>query len=73
MPSDTNEAERLLAGTGWLPEPLRMFDNAMSDHVQPASLDEGDVDLPAFLVEQGEDTEATGPEDGLSAELIAAE
>ncbi|KQU71550.1 DNA-binding protein [Aminobacter sp. DSM 101952] len=68
-----NEAERLLAGTGWLPEPLRMFDNATSDHVQPAALDEGDVDLPAFLVEQGEDTEATGPEDVLPAELIAAE
>jgi ParB family chromosome partitioning protein len=52
------EAERLLADTGWLPEPLRTPD------VHPAEADgEGEAGataLPAFLAE-GEDDAADGP------------
>jgi ParB family chromosome partitioning protein len=39
------EAERLLAGTGWLPEPLRM---------PQAEADEQVADLPDFLAEDGQ-------------------
>ena len=46
------EAERLLAGTGWLPEPLRMPD------VQP---DDAGTALPDFL----NDDEA-GCDDGMA-------
>ncbi|MGN7709707.1 ParB/RepB/Spo0J family partition protein [Agrobacterium radiobacter] len=62
------EAERLLADTGWLPEPLRLFTEAQTT---------GDVDgqddidaLPDFLA--GEDDEPGHPEDE-ATHLIAAE
>ena len=55
------EAERLLAGTRWVPEPLRTPD------VQPVETEtaEGDgEDLPAFLAEGGDDGEtAADPEE----------
>ena len=38
-----NEAERLLADSGWLPEPFRLFEDAAPDSV--------DADLPEFLTE----------------------
>ncbi|CEJ83512.1 ParB domain protein nuclease [Hyphomicrobium sp. GJ21] len=43
------EAERLLADSGWLPEPLRMV-----EHDEPATSDEGDEALPAFLADDDE-------------------
>ncbi|TXL72414.1 chromosome partitioning protein ParB [Vineibacter terrae] len=58
------EAERLLADSGWLPEPLRM-----AEHNEPATSAEGDEALPAFLAD---DDELSDEEDeGLQA--IAAE
>lgn len=67
------EAERLLAGSGWLPEPLRMTD--LSAEMECAAPEAEQVgDLPAFLA--GEDDmpieEERGPEDDAS-HLLAAE
>jgi len=45
-----NEAERLLADSGWLPEPLRLFETS--------ELEAAETDLPAFLTE---DQEAEAP------------
>jgi ParB family chromosome partitioning protein len=51
------EAERLLGGTGWLPEPLRTPD------VQAAAADgageAGATTLPAFLAEGDDDGDPT--------------
>lgn len=61
------EAERLLADTGWLPEPLRATDpddTAQDDvAVEPA-------DLPDFLAEDGDEDEGAEADD---EELVAAE
>ncbi|NLS26474.1 hypothetical protein S2M10_14570 [Sphingomonas sp. S2M10] len=63
------EAERLLADTGWLPEPLRM-----ADPDEPVAVDapesEDDAALPAFLA--GEDETAAEPEAEEPA-MVAAE
>jgi ParB family chromosome partitioning protein len=66
------EAERLLADSGWLPEPLRLAD---PDEISGADLvdqDEGETALPAFLTNDGDDEE---PEESEDEELpsIAAE
>ena len=66
------EAERLLADSGWLPEPLRLAD---PDGISGADLvdqDEGHAALPAFLTNDGDDEE---PEESEDEELhsIAAE
>lgn len=66
------EAERLLADSGWLPEPLRLAD---PDGISGADLvdqDEGEAALPAFLTNDGDDEE---PEESEDEELpsIAAE
>lgn len=45
------EAERLLDGSGWLPEPLRMVD---PDVGSDAAAEGGSDDLPAFLAEDGD-------------------
>lgn len=61
------EAERLLDGSGWLPEPLRM------DRVEADTDDAGDGgsdDLPAFL---SEDAEQPGDDEDEPQDLIAAE
>ena len=57
-PEMAKEAERLLAGTGWLPEPLRTADAQVTEvDGQP----EGGADpLPAFLAD-GEDDGADDP------------
>jgi ParB family transcriptional regulator, chromosome partitioning protein len=49
------EAERLLEDTGWLPEPLRVIDDAETPipRTETGSEDEG-ARLPAFLVGEGE-------------------
>ncbi|MBN9670188.1 ParB/RepB/Spo0J family partition protein [Roseibium aggregatum] len=57
------EAERLLAETGWLPEPLRMVD-------RDAGIDGDAEDLPEFLAGHGEEEEAT--EDDQQS-MVAAE
>ena len=66
------EAERLLADTGWLPEPLRMADLDDAGAVD-APESEADADLPAFLAgDDEEEGEAEDPEAEASA-MIAAE
>ena len=57
------EAERLLAGSGWLPEPLRTAESASADETPAETGDVGEEALPAFL--------AIG--DGDAEILIAAE
>ena len=64
------EAERLLADTGWLPEPLRLADVDGAIGGEPADQNGDDAALPAFLTDEGEDDEATEDED---ATAIAAE
>ena len=51
-PDMAKEAERLLAGTGWLPEPLRTPDGQTSEVDDDAKV--GADALPAFLAD-GED------------------
>lgn len=61
------EAERLLADSGWLPEPLRLDD---PDLGQAAKTEDAGVELPAFLT--GDDE--TQPDDEEERQhLIAAE
>ncbi|NPV20105.1 ParB/RepB/Spo0J family partition protein [Bradyrhizobium aeschynomenes] len=64
-PDMAREAERLLDGSGWLPEPLR---GAETD-VAPAAEGEGDDSLPAFLSEDEEATEGAEEVD----EIVLAE
>jgi len=63
------EAERLLADTGWLPEPLRTIDPA----AEPDASAEGDVDvdLPEFLAGDAEDDIVD--EEDEAQQVIAAE
>ena len=77
------EAERLMTGCGWLPEPLRMMveegtieHNAVGDTIVS---DEGETifeaqDLPAFLVEEPEtSSDDTGDtESAIDGEHLAA-
>ncbi len=67
------EAERLLADTGWLPEPLRTAgldgDRAM---MPSADIAEGIDSLPAFLT-AGEADDGAGEMEGEEARMIAAE
>ena len=65
------EAERLLADTGWLPEPLRLADADGEAIVEPADQDGDDESLPGFLTEDGEEdpTEIEDDDDT----MIAAE
>mgnify|MGYP004054668001 FL=1 len=64
------EAERLLAETGWLPEPLRLVDpDAEVD--ADAGIDAEVNDLPEFLAGDGEEDEAAGDED--PQRMVAAE
>jgi ParB family chromosome partitioning protein len=68
------EAERLLADTGWLPEPLRLIDPDEGDAIESGiGIDVGDdAALPDFLSEDGDDEEADEIEDE-DALTIAAE
>ena len=63
------EAERLLEGAGWLPEPLR---TSVADAAEAIDGDvvEGDEALPAFL---SDDEQGTGEEDADEPAVIAAE
>ncbi|MER8505302.1 ParB/RepB/Spo0J family partition protein [Mesorhizobium sp. M0618] len=61
------EAERLLADSGWLPEPLRLS----GDDAPAAQPDEGEeADLPEFLAGDDEDGSAA---DETAAHVVAAE
>src|SRR6185437_1751528 len=63
------EAERLLEGTGWLPEPLRTSVADAADAID-ANIAEGDEALPAFLAD---DEESSGDEESEEPAVIAAE
>jgi len=83
-PDMAREAARLLEGSGWLPEPLRLaVDQApieVADHAEDGPIEgstaaASDVDLPAFLAEDVEG-EGVSPEDvdaGEHPSLDAAE
>ncbi|MHB0773366.1 ParB/RepB/Spo0J family partition protein [Bradyrhizobium sp. 1.29L] len=60
-----SEAERLLAGTGWLPEPLRL-----TDAIQSADQDADAGPLPEFLAGDEDDS---GTADDVQPRGIAAE
>lgn len=60
------EAERLLANTGWLPEPLRID---ATDDAPGETADEGEA-LPEFLADDDEEAPA---EDADAPQVIAAE
>lgn len=63
------EAERLLADTGWLPEPLRMVDDSIGADLMRGVDVEAD-DLPDFLSGDGEDDPADDEEE---QHMVAAE
>jgi len=65
------EAERLLAETGWLPEPLRMVDRD-ADIAMDAGVDTEADDLPEFLAGDG-DGEGEGATEGEEQSMVAAE
>jgi ParB family chromosome partitioning protein len=62
-PEMAKEAERLLAGTGWLPEPLRTSD-AQGTEIDGES-EAGAESLPAFLADNEED----GADDPMPSDL----
>lgn len=66
-PDMAKEAERLLAGSGWLPEPLRLPD-AEAAVAEPATSE----DLPAFLADNEGASADSDPEE-LQPPAIAAE
>ena len=57
-PDMAKEAERLLAGSGWLPEPLRMPDAEAAAN-EPATTE----DLPAFLNDDEDASVDSDPEE----------
>jgi ParB family chromosome partitioning protein len=64
------EAERLLDGTGWLPEPLRLATAAAVDDAADGG-DAGETEaLPAFLADEDEDA---GKDEDDAPAVIAAE
>ncbi|WP_413993317.1 ParB/RepB/Spo0J family partition protein [Labrys okinawensis] len=63
------EAERLLADTGWLPEPLRMTDACD----EPADQAGGGDALPAFLSGDIDEEQLSAAEEEDEAAMIAAE
>jgi ParB family chromosome partitioning protein len=63
------EAERLLDGTGWLPEPLRLADIGMSPDTQT----DGVGALPDFLAGEEDDNAIAGDPGEPPPEAIAAE
>ncbi|MGK6313661.1 ParB/RepB/Spo0J family partition protein [Neorhizobium sp. DT-125] len=66
------EAERLLAETGWLPEPLRLVGDADAPAPEVETGGEDDsAALPAFLA--GDDEDVAAEANGDEAPLVAAE
>ena len=68
------EAERLLADTGWLPEPLRLasLDGEQAHDAETQTDGGDDTALPDFLAEDGEEDEGADAEDEETV-LAAAE
>jgi len=66
------EAERLLADTGWLPEPLRLTGADGDGAVEPVDQNGGDETLPAFLTEDDDEEDSADVEEDEDA-MIAAE
>ncbi|MCA1393238.1 ParB N-terminal domain-containing protein [Bradyrhizobium sp. IC3123] len=64
------EAERLLAESGWLPEPLRMADADQAAPVDAAESEGDDEALPEFLAGDDEETPADQADE---SRMIAAE
>jgi ParB family chromosome partitioning protein len=64
------EAERLLANSGWLPEPLRPTAAIEEATGTDSDQESSDIALPAFLADEGEDDELVEDEE---ARMIAAE
>ena len=64
------EAERLLDGTGWLPEPLRLATGGGNDDATGGGEAEDAEALPAFLADDDEDAAENGADDPA---VIAAE
>ncbi|MGB6176122.1 MAG: ParB/RepB/Spo0J family partition protein [Methylocella sp.] len=62
------EAERLLDGTGWLPEPLRLAATTANADATDVGEPEDSEALPAFLADEG-----TGEDDAHAPAVIAAE
>jgi ParB family chromosome partitioning protein len=69
-PEMAREAERLLADTGWLPEPLRSADPDTANTAE-ASGGDGDEALPAFLADDEDEQPGDGEVDDPA--MIAAE
>jgi ParB family chromosome partitioning protein len=69
-PEMAKEAERLLADTGWLPEPLRSADPDATTTSDGSEAD-GDNALPAFLAD--DENEQPGDGDADDPAIIAAE
>lgn len=65
------EAERLLADSGWLPEPLRLTDPDGISGADLVAQDEGETALPAFLTDDGDDEEPEESEDEEIASIAA--
>ncbi|MBN8908312.1 MAG: chromosome partitioning protein ParB, partial [Rhodospirillales bacterium] len=70
-PDMAKEAERLLADTGWLPEPLRPADPDATSTAEASEAD-GDDALPAFLSDDEDEQPGDGDVDA-SPTMIAAE
>ena len=68
------EAERLLADTGWLPEPLRLasLDGEQANGAEAQTDGGDDTALPDFLADDGEEDEGADAEDEETV-LAAAE
>ena len=69
------EAERLLAGTGWLPEPLLLgdLDGEAAAEVTADEADGVGEALPDFLAGDDEDDIDDADKDGYQGAMIAAE
>ena len=66
------EAERLLASSGWLPEPLRMDAQGADADAADAGGEEAET-LPDFLTGDSEDEEPSEDEEQVPVQSIAAE
>ncbi|HOV05206.1 MAG TPA: DNA-binding protein, partial [Kaistiaceae bacterium] len=66
-------AERLLADTGWLPEPLRLasLDGEQANDADAQTEGGDDTALPDFLAEDGDKDDAADAED--EETVLAAE
>jgi ParB family transcriptional regulator, chromosome partitioning protein len=68
-PDMAKEAERLLAGCGWLPEPLRMPDAETETQAETAPANDDAEALPAFLAEDAaQDPPSPEPLHAIAAE-----